>query len=182
MSLPQWGNHLLELGAWKVIITATLKCICNDSFTEWCTVLRVVSCIVVVRETGQLHLLGSLYLPIPTSQLQTNVKTMQGWGFANLTSLLYPPYLVCILFGMPSLHPFTFKCFVSLVSNRVSAIQGFLMYWSLWKNDENCLLYCVEGCLLSDSTEVLNAHMAATCSYFPICESLYFQHETKCSK
>ena len=26
----------------------------------------------------------------------------------NLPSLLYHPYFVCILFGMPSLHPFTF--------------------------------------------------------------------------
>ena len=25
---------------------------------------------------------------------------MQGWGFVHLTSLLYHPYLVCILFGM----------------------------------------------------------------------------------
>ena len=31
----------------------------------------------------------------------------------NLPSLLYHPSLVCILFGMPSLH---FECFLSLVS------------------------------------------------------------------
>ena len=36
---------------------------------------------------------------------------MQGWGFVNLPSLLYYPYLVRILFGMPSLHPFTFLMF-----------------------------------------------------------------------
>ena len=36
---------------------------------------------------------------------------MQGWGFVNLPSPLYHPYLVCILFGMPSLHPFTFLMF-----------------------------------------------------------------------
>ena len=36
---------------------------------------------------------------------------MQGWGFANLPSQLYHPYLVCILFGIPSLHPFTFLMF-----------------------------------------------------------------------
>ena len=36
---------------------------------------------------------------------------MQGWGFVNLPSLLYHPYLVCILFGMPFLHPFIFLIF-----------------------------------------------------------------------
>ena len=35
--------------------------------------------------------------------------TMQGWGF-----VLSHPYLLCILFGMPSVHSFTFK-FLSLV-------------------------------------------------------------------
>ena len=44
-----------------------------------------------------------------------NVKAMQGCGFVNLPSLLYHPYLVCTLFGMPSLHPFTFLMFLSLV-------------------------------------------------------------------
>ena len=33
-----WGNHLLALRAWP-FHTATLKCICNDSFTD---VMRVV--------------------------------------------------------------------------------------------------------------------------------------------
>ena len=37
---------------------------------------------------------------------------MQGQGFGYLHSLLYHPYLVCILFAMPSLHLFTFlMCF-----------------------------------------------------------------------
>ena len=40
---------------------------------------------------------------------------MQGCGFVNLPSLLYHPYLVCTLFGMPSLHPFTFLIFLILV-------------------------------------------------------------------
>ena len=31
-----------------------------------------------------------------------NAKAMQGCGFVNLPSLLCHPYLVCILFGMPS--------------------------------------------------------------------------------
>ena len=48
------------------------------------------------------------YIFLHTLQLQTNVKTMQGWGFVNLPSLLYHPYLVCIVFGIPSLHPFIF--------------------------------------------------------------------------
>ena len=42
----------------------------------------------------------------------THVKTMQGCGFVNL--LLYHPYLVCTLFGMPSLHLFTFLMVLSL--------------------------------------------------------------------
>ena len=48
----------------------------------------------------------ALSLHIFTSQLQ---------GFVNLLSLLYHPYLVCILFFIPSLHHFTFECFLSLV-------------------------------------------------------------------
>ena len=55
----------------------------------------------------------NLQSPIPTLQLQTGVKvkTMQGWGFVYLPSLLYHPYLVFMLFGMPSLHLFTFVMF-----------------------------------------------------------------------
>ena len=48
-----------------------------------------------------------------TIQLQTNVKTMQGWDFVNLPSLLYHPCLVCIPLGMASQHPFTFLIFKS---------------------------------------------------------------------
>ena len=33
-------------------------------------------------------------------QLDSGVKKMQGWSFIYLSSLLYHPYLVCILFGM----------------------------------------------------------------------------------
>ena len=36
---------------------------------------------------------------------------MQGWGFVKLPLLLYHPYLVCMIYGMPSLHPFTFLMF-----------------------------------------------------------------------
>ena len=36
--------------------------------------------------------------------LFSNVKRCRE-GFVNLPSLLYHLYLVCILFGMPSLHP-----------------------------------------------------------------------------
>ena len=69
--------------------------------------------------------LQSLSLHLFTLQLQTNVKTMQGCGFVNLPSLLYHPYLVCTLFGMPSLHPFTFLMFLSLVNIEV-APKAFL--------------------------------------------------------
>ena len=39
-----------------------------------------------------------------------SVKKMQGWNFANMLTyaFLHHPYLVCKLFGMPSLHLFTF--------------------------------------------------------------------------
>ena len=42
-----------------------------------------------------------------------SVKKMQGWGFANMLTFafMHHPYLVCILFGMPSLHHFTFLIF-----------------------------------------------------------------------
>ena len=45
---------------------------------------------------------------------------MQGCGFVNLPSLLHHPYLVCTLFGMPSLHPFTFLMFLSLCTFQSS--------------------------------------------------------------
>ena len=34
-----------------------------------------------------------------------------GKGIANSHSQLYHPYLACMLFGMPSIHPFTFLMF-----------------------------------------------------------------------
>ena len=42
-----------------------------------------------------------------------DVKKMQGQGFANTLTFafMHHPYLVCILFGMPSLHLFTFSMF-----------------------------------------------------------------------
>ena len=56
-----------------------------------------------------------------TLQLKTNVKTMQGWGIANLPSILYHPYLVCILIGMPSLHPLTFLVFLKSCVSSMSS-------------------------------------------------------------
>ena len=58
-----------------------------------------------------------------TLQLQANVKTMQGCGFVNFPSLLYHSYLVCTLFGMPSLHPFTFLMFLSLSQKGCSSYR-----------------------------------------------------------
>ena len=70
----------------------------------------------------------NLQSPIPihlfTLQLQTIVKMMQGCGFVNLPSLLYHPYLVCTLFGMPSLHPFTFLMFLSLLALLLMMTTG----------------------------------------------------------
>ena len=48
-------------------------------------------------------------------------------GFVNLPSLLYHPYLVCIPFGMPPLHPFTFLMFFK------SCFCTFLMLISVTK-------------------------------------------------
>ena len=64
----------------------------------------------------------TLSLHLFTLQLQTNVKTMQGWGFVNLPLLLHHHYLVCILFGMPSLHPFTFflMFFLNICANSAT--------------------------------------------------------------
>ena len=42
-----------------------------------------------------------------------SVKMMYGWGFANTLTFAFTNhlYLVCILFGMTSLHLFTFLMF-----------------------------------------------------------------------
>ena len=37
-------------------------------------------------------------------------------------AFMHPPYLVRILFGMPSLHLFTFLMFLSLVSNKITTV------------------------------------------------------------
>ena len=66
---------------------------------------------IIVKVNLESPIPTSFYIAV-TNQCQTNVKTMQGCGFVNL---LYHPYLVCTLFGMPSLHPFTFLMFLSLV-------------------------------------------------------------------
>ena len=42
----------------------------------------------------------------------SRVERMEGWGFVYLPLLLYHPYLVCILFGVPSLHIFTIFIFL----------------------------------------------------------------------
>ena len=54
LSLPLniCGNHLLALASWKVL-TATLKCTCNDdSFTDDVHSAEGCQCIVVERGTG----------------------------------------------------------------------------------------------------------------------------------
>ena len=58
-------------------------------------------------------------------QLHSSVKKMQGWGFVYLPSLLYHPYLVCIIFGIPSLHLFTFlfSCIYNVELLSCSAMQ-----------------------------------------------------------
>ena len=66
--------------------------------------------------------------PIPASfshQSTCKCKKMQGQGFAYQPSLLYNPYLVCILVGMPSLHLFTFLMFlfVSILLTRSVSYQ-----------------------------------------------------------
>ena len=70
--------------------------------------------VYLVLHSGGVATLPKNTLPYIFLHLQTNVKMMQGWGFVKLPSLWYHPYLVCILFGMPSPHPFTFLMFLSL--------------------------------------------------------------------
>ena len=53
-----------------------------------------------------------------------SVEKMQGWGFANMLTFafMHHPYLVGILFGMPSLHLLTFLMFL------FSCFYTFLMF------------------------------------------------------
>ena len=58
----------------------------------------------------------NLQSPIPTSFYITVANWCENDAGMRLyililPSLLYHPYPVCILFGMPSLHPFTFLMF-----------------------------------------------------------------------
>ena len=43
-------------------------------------------------------------LSLYNTTVHSSMEKMQGWGFVYLSSLLPHPYLVCIPFGMPSLH------------------------------------------------------------------------------
>ena len=52
----------------------------------------------------------------------SSVIKMQGWDFVYLPSLLYHTQLVCILFGMPPLHCFTFHK-IRFVAPRVSSFS-----------------------------------------------------------
>ena len=65
---------------------------------------------------------------------------MQGWGFVNLhvPSLLCHSYLVCILFGMPSLHLFTFLMLFKSCNKHMYTISKQLAYFCL--DGAACLL------------------------------------------
>ena len=54
------------------------------------------------------------------------MKKMQGWDFVYLPSLLhvYHPYLVCMLFGVPSLHLFYISIFFIYKARQI----GFTIY------------------------------------------------------
>ena len=74
--------------------------------------------------------------PIPTSLYtipNSHVKKMQGGGFVYLPSHFYHTYLVCILFGVSSLHFLHFQCFIFL----------FLYFFMLF-----CQLQCQQQCFL----------------------------------
>ena len=68
-----------------------------------------------VCEQDRDDIIVNLQHPIPTSFYITVANWCEndaGTRLCKFTfSLLYHPYLVCILFGMPSLHPFTFVIF-----------------------------------------------------------------------
>ena len=69
-----------------------------------------------VCKQGRDDIQVNLQSPVPTSFLHCSCKLMCKQGFVHLPSLLYHPYLVCILFGMPSLHHFTFLMFFNIIN------------------------------------------------------------------
>ena len=65
------------------------------------------------------HMDGHLYLTLPeTSKYDVGMGLCQYVTFA----FMHPPYLVRILFGMPSLHLFTFLMFFYFFIIEVSAV------------------------------------------------------------
>ena len=53
---------------------------------------------------------------------------MCGYGFAYLLSLLYHPY-ICILYGVPALHFFTFVMFIFFSSLQNIFVGSTEVYW-----------------------------------------------------
>ena len=79
--------------------------------------------------------------PIPTSLYtipNSHVKKMQGGGFVYLLSLFYHTYLVCILFGVSSLHFLHFQCFIFL-------FLYFLCYFVSYNVNSNVSFENIQG-------------------------------------
>ena len=75
------------------------------------------------------------------------VKKMQGQGFAYMLTFafMHHPYLVCILFGMPSLHLFTFLMFFIFFIITYPVSHSEYCYRSHWKTQQKML--CFYNCV-----------------------------------
>ena len=80
--------------------------------------------------------------PIPTSFYTTELLCEKdaGRGLCTFTFTLYHTYLVCILFGVPFLHPFTF---LSFFFN--SCFCTFLMLFFSYNVNSNVTLENIQG-------------------------------------
>ena len=109
-----WRNILLRLIGLTVTetnITKVQKQDLEKTLKVWKDV--GMACQKICKQGRDIDRIVKVNLQSPISTF-----TMQGWGFVTLPSLLYP-YLVCILFGIPSLHLFiTFLSFTSMINYK----------------------------------------------------------------
>ena len=116
---------------------------------------------------------------------------MQGLGFVNLPSLLYHSYLVCIPFGMPSLHLFTFLMFFkSCIYTNIVILQAvcfitatglYLQYSQILRAYLNIrIIICLNTSIFLDFNNVTtvsiltrphlsSSHMVCVQSYYKKC-------------
>ena len=68
---------------------------------------------VCKQDRDDIKVMVSIQSPIPTFLHEKSAEI----GFVYLHSLLYHSYLVCMLFGMPSLHLFIFNVVFFITDN-----------------------------------------------------------------